>query len=70
MIYRVLTVLAFNTRDPADDIIDKIKDVFDQAITVNPGQLNEELSFYTLEQCFHDQDKLHDCTILEHDETH
>jgi len=64
MLYRIRLDLAFSDIDPADDIIDKVKDHIAEAITINPGEKTEEPGFASLEQCYHDEDPTSECVIL------
>lgn len=66
MIYRIRIDLAFTTKDPCDDILDKARDHLAQAIVINPDQPNEERGYITLERCYHDEAPSKPCEVIEH----
>lgn len=65
MAYRITADMIFEEEDPALDILDKIKDHQDQAITLHPGQPNEEKSHYQYQECHHDDPSLTPCSLMD-----
>lgn len=64
MIYELRARLFFWNRQGVDDIIDKIRDHFDDCAIVNPDSENEELSIYELIQNHHDEEPNAPCEVL------
>lgn len=56
MFYRIRLTMAFPDSVNPESIRARAMTLAPQSIAINPGQLNEERSSITLEQCFHDQD--------------
>ena len=65
MIYRLIVLLNSESEDAILDVKDKILDHLSDFITVNPGQPNEEQSFYKCGQCHHDEHPTLDCALME-----
>lgn len=65
MIYRIRIDLAFDHPDPVNDILDKAKDHFQDAHTLNPGEPNEQRGYIISEHCFHDQSPFLPCIVIE-----
>ena len=70
MLYRVHVLLAFTSQHPALDIINKALPHLPAAVTINPGQPNEEKGYIITEQCFHDDDPTKPCIVIEEYWTH
>lgn len=66
MIYRIRIDLAFTDKDPCDDILDKARGHLHDAIVINPGQLDEERGYASLEKCYHDEHPARRCEVIEH----
>jgi len=62
LLHRITIDMIFRDVDPINDILDKVKDHQDQAITINPGQPDQEHSYWYTQECNHDE--VHDgpCT--------
>ena len=69
MFYRI--TLDCNVVNPQhiDAIKAGLKLLFQQAITVNPGQPHSERSFITVQRCYHDETPAEPCQVIEHVET-
>ena len=63
MLRRIRVDLAFQSEDPALDILDKALDHFPEAKTINPGQPNEEHGFIVLEDCHHNDGVPNPCIV-------
>jgi len=55
MKYRVRLDLSFDSENDAQSLIDYAKGLSSKAISINEGKDNEEISFYDLEICRHDE---------------
>ena len=55
MKYRVRLDLSFDSETDAQSLIDYAKGLSSKAISINEGKDNEEISFYDLEICRHDE---------------
>ena len=55
MKYRVRLDLSFDSEANAQALMDHAKQLFNQAISINEGGDNEEISFCDLEICRHDE---------------
>lgn len=64
MLYRIRIDLAFTDHDPVSDILDKAIDHLEHAVTINPGQTQEEKGFIIEERCYHDEDPNIPCEII------
>lgn len=64
MIYRARIDLAFTEEKEARKAIEKALDVFPLSIPINPGTINEERGFITIEKCYHDEDPSKPCETL------
>jgi len=51
--HRITIDMFFDDFDPANDILEECKRREHQAITINPGQPNEEHSTITAQDCTH-----------------
>ena len=69
MLYRVRLDLAFQSYDPAHDILDKALDHLSEARTINPGQDNEERGSIETHRCYHDETPSLPCQIIAHHQT-
>ncbi|MBA7668784.1 hypothetical protein ES703_76900 [subsurface metagenome] len=65
MLYRVKIDLSFQDWDAVNDIVDKATDHLGEAVTINPGQPNEERGFIRTEECHHDESPSIPCTALQ-----
>ena len=54
MKYRVRMDLSFDSESDAQSLMNYAKALTDKAVSVNEGEPNEEISFYDLEICRHD----------------
>ena len=69
MKYRITLDCIFNDLDPMNDILEETKRRFPQAITItHPGGFQEK-SFYTTQECHHDESSDIPCKVIEHAET-
>lgn len=64
MFYRIRIDLAFTQAPPPGKIKELAATLLSQALTINPGQRNEERGFISLEQCYHDQDPTKPCDLI------
>ena len=55
MKYRVRVDLSFNSQSDAQAIMDYAKGQCNRAVSINEGADNEEISFFDLEICRHDE---------------
>ena len=55
MKYRVRLDLSFDSETDAQSLIDYARGLSSKAISINEGKDNEEISFYDLEICRHDE---------------
>lgn len=55
MKYRVKLDLSFDTESEAQALVDYARTAGSQAISINEGQSNEEISFLDYEICRHDE---------------
>jgi hypothetical protein len=55
MKYRVRIDLSFDNEDDARSFMDYAKTLTDKAVSINEGEVNEEISFCDLELCGHDE---------------
>lgn len=62
MIHRIVINMMFTDKDAMDDILDKVKDHEDEAITINPGKPNQERSYWVTQECNHDEHHTGPCT--------
>ena len=63
MKYRVRVDLSYDKKSDADDLMVLVKNTSSQAVSINDGRDNEEISFCDYELCGHDEGK--PCTRLE-----
>jgi len=63
MLYRITLDLSFTDRDAVDDILDKALDHLSEAVTINQGQINQEIGQIITEKCYHDEDPLRPCEL-------
>jgi len=64
MIHRIKLSMAFDDIDPANDILEEARRHKAQCVPINPQELNEEVNFITVEQCYHDTDPTLPCVVL------
>lgn len=69
MKYRISLDLAFDKEASAQAVLKTAKDHLKNAVTINPGLPTEEKGTIILHDCFHDEDPVKDCVIIEHHET-
>lgn len=55
MKYRVKIDLSFESQADAQALMDYAQQISSKAVSVNPGELNEEIAFCELEICRHDE---------------
>ena len=55
MKYRVRLDLSFNAETDAQALMDYAKQLTSKAVSINEGQVNEEISFCNLEMCRHEE---------------
>ena len=55
MKYRVRLDLSFADQSDAQTLTDYAKEIANKAVSINEGQVNEEISFCDLEICRHDE---------------
>ena len=55
MKYRVRIDLSFVNEADAQSLMGYIKSLSNKAVNINEGEANEEISFYDLEICRHDE---------------
>lgn len=55
MKYRVRIDLSFVSQADAQSLMDYAKNISVSAVSINEGQVNEEISFSDLETCGHDE---------------
>ncbi len=55
MKYRVRLDLSFDNESDAQVLMDYAKQLSNKAVSINEGKDNEEISFYDLEICRHDE---------------
>ena len=55
MKYRVRVDLSFVNESDAQTLIDYVKGTANKAVSINEGQVDEEISFCDLEICRHDE---------------
>jgi len=68
MFYRIRINLAFSQELPPGRIKELARTLLPNAITINPGQSNQERGYITLEKCYHDEAPTRPCETLEHHE--
>lgn len=65
MIYQVQAQFFFALEDEANDFFHDCQVAIAKAITINPGQPNEQRSTASNQLCFHDLTPPGPCTIVE-----
>ena len=55
MKYRVRVDLSFVNQTDAQPLMDYAKSLADKAVSINEGEVNEEIAFCELEICRHDE---------------
>ena len=55
MKYRVRLDLSFNNKKIADLLMNYVKDRANSAVSINEGEVNEEISFVEYHLCGHDE---------------
>jgi hypothetical protein len=55
MKYRVRLDLSFNTKADAESLLAYANNLSEKAVSINEGEVNEEISFCDLEICRHDE---------------
>ncbi|MBA7686114.1 hypothetical protein ES703_94553 [subsurface metagenome] len=55
MKYRVRLDLSFNTKADAESLMAYAKNLSEKAVSINEGEVNEEIAFCDLEICRHDE---------------
>ena len=55
MKYRVRVDLSFESEADARSLMTYVKKLSEKAVSINEGEVNEEIAFYDLEICRHDE---------------
>jgi len=55
MKYRVRLDLSFGNESDAQSLMTYVRQLSDNAVSINEGEVNEEIAFYDLEICRHDE---------------
>lgn len=66
MFYRLTLNCNINDPQHIEAIKTGLKLLFKQSETINPGQVNAEPSFITIQKCYHDENPTIPCEVLEH----
>lgn len=69
MIWRVDTSLFFDIEDEARDYYHDSMLALAKAITINPGQENEEHSTIEWHRCSHNEEPSSPCVLIAHDQS-
>ncbi|MBA7493221.1 hypothetical protein ES702_03787 [subsurface metagenome] len=69
MFYRVRIDLAYPEDANPKAIQAHANTLFHDAMTINPGQPNEERGYIMLEKCYHDEDPPRPCEVISYDQT-
>ena len=64
MFYRVKIDLAYPGDTNPRAIEAHAETLLHQAVTINPGQPNEERGYIIIEECYHDEDPTKPCIVL------
>ena len=56
MINRITLDLAFDDYDSLNDLLEEAERRISQAVIINEGKANEEIGFFEIRKCFHDDD--------------
>jgi len=64
MFYRIRIDLAFDQQPPPGRIKELAATMLAQAITINPGKVNQERGFILIEKCYHDESPVKPCEVL------
>lgn len=65
MKYRVRTDLSFDKESDARDFMEDSKIKANKAVSVNEGNINEEISYCDIEKCYHDENPTKPCEKIE-----
>lgn len=65
MFYRIRVDLAYPEDTNPKAILAKAKDLLYTSVIINPGQINEERGYITLEKCYHDDDPTKPCEVIQ-----
>lgn len=65
MLYRITIDLSFVKAASAHAVKKTTLDHFKNAVTINPGELNEEKGFIVVQNCYHDETPPSPCEIIE-----
>lgn len=66
MLHRVQIDLAFPSKPDGSSLIAAAKAILNKAITINPGQLNQERGFIIFQECHHDENPPSECIMVQH----
>jgi len=64
MFYRIRIDLSFPDEPPPGRIKELAATLLRQAVTINPGQPNQERGFILIERCYHDETPPRPCDLL------
>jgi len=65
MNYRITLDLAFSKQASAQAVLKTAKDHLKNAATINPEEQYEEIGYIQLVKCYHDEDPVAPCEIIE-----
>ncbi len=65
MKYRVRLDLSFDNQSDAQALMSYAKELSSKAVSINEGRDNEEISFFDMEICRHDESFQEGCTRLD-----
>jgi len=65
MKWRIRADIILSDESKAVDIFENLKKERDKFETINRGELNEERSRVELEKCYHDEELIKPCEIIE-----
>ena len=68
MFYRVRADLAFTEPDEGYDFFQDCQIALSKANVINPGQPNEKRGSIMIERCYHDQDPVLPCEVIDQQE--
>lgn len=65
MYNRVHVVMAYPAEDDAKDLVQEVMNLIERAVNIRPGLPGEEISFVERERCYHDEDPMKKCELVE-----
>ena len=63
MLYRIRLDLAFETEAPRLALFNMARAFVSKAITINPGEENQEVGYLMTEECHHDEHPPQPCVV-------